>query len=250
MKFRSLFILIFCLAHFIARTQCIDREKITYGGDWGFVDFVHACPTYNFTFGGDTSKNWNVLNDPIDIMQAPAKVLTLKKYVDNKIKEFAGDKFYSKVTFNSVEVVYGDKRQAFKDSGRQDLTLKYCKAKYFFYYEFKPDTFATFHLGIALDKNGKIISKFNFPSKDDYKTIDTSYSYCKLIDKARKVQPNIDPIKQISFEFGSKTKRFYWLILQDIINSKEGINYFNQVLIDAADLSMTKTSKGSVSIIY
>ena len=250
MTVRSLFILTFYLTHFTAWTQCIDRKKITYGGDWGFVDFVHRCPMYNFAFGGDTSKNWNVLNDPIDITQAPTKVLTLKKYVDNKIREFGGDAFYSKVSFSSVEVVYADKLKAFIDSGRHDVTLKYCKAKYFFYYEFKPDTIATFHIGIALDNSGKIISKFNFPSKDNYKIVDTNYSYCKLIDVARKVQPNLDPIKQISLEFDKKAKRFYWLIQQDIVNSKEGINYFNQVFIDAADFSMTKTSKGSVSIIY
>jgi hypothetical protein len=250
MTFRSLFILTFCVTQFTAFSQCIDRDKITYGGDWGFVEFVHRCPMYNFTFGGDTSKNWNVLNDPIDIMQAPSKVLTLKKYVDNKIKEFAGDKFYSKVSFTSVEVVYGDKLQAFIDSGRQDVTLKYCKAKYFFYYEFKPDTIATFHIGIALDNEGKIISKLNFPSKDNYKPVDTDYSYCKLIDIARKVQPNIDPIKQISIEYDTKLKKFYWLISQNIVNSKEGINYFNQVYIDAADLSKAAKSKASVSIIY
>jgi len=238
------------LTQFTAFSQCIDREKITYGGDWGFVDFIHRCPTYNFTFGGDTSKNWNVLDDPIEIMQAPTKVLTLKKHVDNKIKEFTGDKFYSKITFNSVEVVYADRLQAFIDSGRQDVTLKYCKAKYFFYYEFKPDNIATFHIGIALDNNGKIISKFNFPSRDKYKTVDTTFSYCKLIDKARQVQKNIDPIKEIKLEFDAKTKRFYWLISQDIVNSKEGINYFNQVYIDAADLSKARTSKASVRIIY
>ena len=238
------------MTHFSALTQCIDREKITYGGDWHFVNYIHRCPTYNFAFGGDTSKNWNVLDDPIDIMLAPAKVLILKKYVDNKIKEFAGDKFYSKVSFNSVEVVYADKLKAFIDSGRQDVTLKYCKAKYFLYYEFKPDTIATFHIGIALDNSGKIISNFNFPSKDNYKAIDTNYSYCKLIDIARKVQPNIDPIKQISVEYDTKLKRFYWLISQDIVNSKEGTNYFNQVYIDAADLSKVTTSKASVRIVY
>jgi hypothetical protein len=238
------------VTQFTGFSQCIDRDKITYGGAWGFVNFIHRCPTYNFTFGGDTSKNWNVLGDPIDIMQAPTKVMTLKKYVDNKIREFAGDKFYSKVTFNSVEVVYPNKLQAFKDSGRQDVTLKYCKAKYFFYYEFKPDTIATFHIGIALDNSGKIISKFNFPSKNHYKAVDTNYSYCQLIDIARKVQANIDPIKQISIEYDTKAKRFYWLVLQDIVNSKQGINYFNQVYIDASDLSKVTTSKGSVRIIY
>ncbi|MEI9943086.1 MAG: hypothetical protein WDN26_02605 [Chitinophagaceae bacterium] len=216
----------------------------------GFVDFIHRCPIYNFSIGGDTSKNWNVLGDPIDIMQAPAKALILKKNVGNKIKEFSGDKFYSRVTFNSVEIVYTDRLQAFIDSGRQDVTLKYCKAKFFFYYEFKPDTIATFHIGVALDNNGKIISKFNFPSKEEYKIIDTNYSYCKLIDKARSVQKNIDPIKEINLQYDAKSKKFYWLITQDIVNSKEGINYFNQVYIDATNLSKAKTLRASVNIIY
>jgi hypothetical protein len=250
MTFRSLFILIFCVTRLTVFSQCIDREKITYGGDWGFVDFIHRYPTYNFTFGGDTSKNWNVLDDPIDIVQAPAKVLSLKKVVDNKIKEFAGEKFYSKVTFNSVEVVYADRLKAFIDSGRQDVTLKYCKAKYFFYYEFKPDTIATFHIGIALDKNGNILSEFNFPTKNNYKSIDTTFTYCKLVEVARQVQRNIDPIKEIKLEYNSKTKRFYWLISQGLVNEKEGLNYFNQVYIDANNLTKATTSKASVSVIY
>ena len=233
-----------------ASSQCIDRQKITYGGDWGFVDFIFRCPTYNFAFGGDTSKNWNVLDAPIDILQAPEKVLTYKKHIDKKIKEYSGDVFFSKVSFNSVEVVYSNKLQEFVDSGRQDVTLKYCRAKYFFYYEFKPDSIAIFHIGIAVDKTGKIISKFRFPSKDQYKRIDTTFSYCKLIDKARQVQKNIDPIKDISLQLDHKSHRFYWLVSQDLVNSKEGLNYFNQVYIDAADLSKAKTSKSILHIVY
>jgi len=231
-------------------SQCIDRKKISYGGDWGFVDFIHRCPTYNFTFGGDTSRNWNALADPIDIMQAPSEVLTLKKTIDDKIRDFAGELFFSKVFFNSVEIIYADRLKAFVDSGRQDVTLKYCKAKYFFYYEFKPDTIATYHIGIALDKNGNIINKFNFPSKDYYKSIDTTFTYCKLLEIARKVQQNIDPIEEISLEYNAKTKRFYWLLSQEVVDQKEGTNYFNQVYIDAFDLTKATTSRASVRVIY
>jgi len=250
MTFRFLFILVFCATTLAAASQCIDRQNITYGGDWGFVDFIHRCPTYNFTFGGDTARNWNVLNNPIDIMQAPARVLTLKNNVDYKIRKFAGDMFYSKVSFNSVEIVYPDKLQAFNDSGRQDVTLKYCKAKYFFYYEFKPDTISTYHIGVAVDTNGKIISKFNFPTKANYKPIDTTFTYCKLVDVARNTQRNIDPIKEIKLEYNSKTKRFYWLVSQALVNEKKGVNYFNQVHIDANNLKKTTTSKASVNVIH
>jgi len=231
-------------------SQCLDREKISYGGDWGFVDFIHRCPTYSFTYGGDTSRNWNTLTDPIDIMRAPPEVLRFKKIVDNKIRNFAGDIFFSKVIFNSVEVVYSDRLKTFVDSGRQDVTLKYCKAKYFFYYEFKPDKVATYHIGIALGKSGNIINRFNFPTKDDYKIIDTTFTYCKLLEIARKAQPNIDPIKEITLEYNSKTKRFYWLLSQDLSNEKEGVNYFNQVSIDASDLTKASISKGRLTIIY
>jgi len=231
-------------------SQCIDREKITYGGDWGFVDYIHLCPTYVFAFGGDTSVHWDVLRTPIDIRQAPKEVLSFKRKVDSAIQSFGGNKFFSRVKFESVEVVYPERLQEFRDSGRQDVTLKYYRAKYLFYYKFNPDTIATYHIGIALSKNGKILSKFHFPSKASYHPIDTTFSYCKLINIAKKAQKNIEPIESIKLEFDSKTKRFYWLVTQSLVNEKEGLNYYNQVLIDAADLSKTKTQRGAVSVIY
>jgi hypothetical protein len=250
MTLRTSFLLTFIVTCLTTFGQCIDREKIAYGGDWGFVNFIHRCPTYNFAFGGDTSKNWNVLTDPIDILQAPKEVLSLKQKVESKIREFAGQDFCSKLNFNSIEVVYPEMLQTFRDNGRQDVTLKYCKARYFFYYEFKPDTLATYHIGIALDNKGNIISKFNFPSKEDYQAIDTSFSYCRIVDIARRTQKGIDPIKEVKLEFDDKTKRFYWLVTQALVDTKQGLNYFHQVFIDAADLSKVKTSKGSVSVVY
>ncbi len=242
----SILILFSFLTHLTTFAQCIDKAKITYGGDWGFVDFIHLCPTYNFAFDGDTSKNWNVLTDHIDIKQAPSEVLLFKQRVEKKIVEYSGANFFSKIRFNSVAVVYADKL----DGGRQNVTLKYCKAKYFFYYKFRIDTFSTYHIGIALDKKGEIISKFNFPSKTNYSPIDEKFDYCKLIDIARKSQPKIDPIKDIKLEFDKETNRFYWLLTQEIVNKKEGINYFNQVQIDASDLNITKNITGSVYTLY
>ena len=243
-------VLFIFLTHLTTFAQCIEKEKITYGGDWGFVDFIHLCPTYNFSVNGDTSKTWNVLADPIDIKQAPPEVLLYKQKVEKTIKEYSGTDFFSKIKFNSVEVVYSDKLKHFKNSGRQDVTLKYCKAKYFFYYEFKPDTLSTYHIGIALDEKGNIISKFNFPSRSNYIPIDEKFDYCKLLDIGRKVQPKIDPIEDIKLEFDTETNRFYWLLTQEIVDSKEGINYFNQVKIDASDLNITKNITGSARIIY
>ena len=229
-------------------SQCIDREKIKYGGDYGFVDYIHRCPTYNFAFGGDTSRFWNVLDDPIDITQSPKEVIPLKQKIEEKIKTYCGDTFFKNLKFSSVEVVYKDKLKEFRDSGRQDVTLKYCKAKYFFYYEFKPDTLATYLIGIAVDRKGMIMNRFNFPSKDEFKFIDNNISICKLVEIARKTQPQIDPIKEITFEYDEIEKRFYWLVSQEIQNIKEGKNNFKQVVIDASDLTRTKAIIGSALI--
>ncbi len=228
--------------------QCVEREKISYGGEYGFVDFIHLCPTYNFSYEGDTSKDWNVLTDPININQAPKKVLIFKNQIEKNIRDYSGDDFYSKLHFNSVEVVYENKLKKFKKSGRQNVTLKYCKAKYFYYYKLKIDTLSTYLIGVALNKKGKIISKFHFPDKQNYAPINTNY--CKLIEIAKKSQPQIEPIEDIKLAYDEKTKRFYWQITQEIVNSKEGINYFNQVIIDASDLTKTKNIIGNVNIVY
>jgi len=239
---------IFLLIHLVFFAQCIERKKISYGGDYGFVDFIHLCPTYNFAFGGDTSKNWNVLTAPIDISQAPKEVLLFKDDIEKKIIEYSGNDFFEKIKFNSVEVVYKNKLKEFKKSGRQDVTLKYCKAKYFYYYEFKIDSLSSYHIGIALNDKGKIISKFSFPSKDNYVPVDSSFNYCKLIQIAKKSQPLIEPIKDIKLDYDEELKRFYWQITQEIVNIKEGKNNFNQVIIDASDLNKTKNIIGETYI--
>lgn len=247
---RALLLMFLVVNGLFSFSQCIDKDKITYGGDWGDTEYIHRCPTYSFAYGGDTSQNWNVLTDPIDIFQAPKSVRQLKPYLDSKIKEYAGDKFFSKVRFNEVEVVYPNRLKAFLDSGRQNVTLKYCKAKYLFYYDFMPDSLMPYHIGIAVSPAGKIISKFNFPSKKDYKAIDTTFTYCQLIDIANKVKPDIEPIEEIQFQFHDNTKRFYWLVIAKIKNEKQGLNYFYQVEVDASDLKKAKLIRAKTYIDY
>ena len=65
------------------------------------------------------------------------------------------------VKFNEVEVVYPNKLKAFIDSGRQDVTLKFCKAKYLFYYDFMPDTI----LELQLTQQAKLLVNLPFLQK-------------------------------------------------------------------------------------
>ena len=234
----------------MASAQCIDKEKITYGGDWEFTEYVHRCPMYQFVYGGTESKEWGVLNNPISMSQAPAIVLQLKLRVEDSIRRYAGAKFYQQLHFNAVEMVVPEQLSHFKKEGRQDVTLEYCKAKYFFYYEFKPDSLATVHYSVAVDKHNKIISSFKFPKASEYRPIDLSFSYCQLLRIAEQAQPNIKPVQTIRMEYDSEEKRFYWLISQEIIDQHAGKNHYNQVLIDAADLTKTRKSQGEAHISY
>jgi hypothetical protein len=233
-----------------ATAQCIDKEKITYGGDWEFTDYVHRCPMYQFAYGGTESKEWGVLNDPISMSQAPAIILQVKKQVEDSIWRYAGTKFYQQLHFNAVEMVVPEQLSHFKKEGRQDVTLEFCKAKYFFYYEFKPDSLATVHYSVAVDKRNKIISPFKFPRASEYKPINLSFSYCQLLRIAEQAQPAIKPVDTIRMEYDGKEKRFYWLVSQQIVNQHEGINHYNQVLIDAADLTRTRRRQGEARIVY
>jgi hypothetical protein len=247
---KTITVLLTIFIQYTAYAQCIDKEKIQYGGDYGHTKYIHLCPTYSFAFGGDTTKSWNILGNPISIQQAPANVLKYKRKVDDAIKAYAGNRFCSDLHFQSVDVVYPERLQAFKDSGRWEVTLKHYKAKYLYYYEFEPDTASSYLIGVAVSKDGRIISPFNFPSKKEYKPIDKAFTYCKLIDIATKVQKHIDPIESIKFEYDTKRKRFYWRISQEVVNSHEGLNHLNQVFIDAADLTKTRNFTSHVSIIY
>lgn len=231
-------------------SKCISVDKLKYGGGYSYTNYIWNCPTYSFAYGGDTSKNWNALDDAIDIKQAPPKVIELKNKIDHIIRAYAGSSFYALVKFNSVDVVYPDKLQALTDSGRTGLTLKHCKAKYLFDYHFGPDTAKPYLFSVAVNKYGKIISPFPFPPKRYYKPIDKTFTYCRLIAIARKVQKNIDPIDEISLQYNKKSKRFYWLVAQAIPDDHEGLVHNNEVMIDAADLSKVKKTKGEASVVY
>lgn len=183
-------------------------------------------------------------------MQAPKEVFVFKTQIENEIKNYSGDALLTKLVFKSVEVVYKDKLKTFKEKGRQNLTLEFCKAKYFYYYELELDSISTYLIGVALDNKGKRLSEYHLPNKSNYVPINTNYDYCKLIEIAKKAQPSIEPIRDIKLDYDEESKRFYWQITQEIVNRKEGINYFNQVIIDASDFSKTKNKIGNVNIVY
>jgi hypothetical protein len=227
---------------------CLEDKKVRYGGDFKAHNYTYFCPAYQFAYDGDVSKSWNILN-PIDIRQVATTLLPVKKKVEQQIRDYAGNALFSKLRFSSADVVYTDSINKF--AGRvPEVDMKFCKAKYYFYYTLQADAQAVFNIGFAANKQGFIISPFDIPAKRDYAAIDTTLNVCRILAIARKYNPKIDPIAEVTFDYDSKSKRFYWLVSQKIINSHEGANTFNQVKIDAARPSKVEKLKGEVTISY
>jgi hypothetical protein len=227
-------------------SQCIEKDKIKYGGDWA-EDDLYYFPTYHFSYNGNTSKKWGVLNDLIDIRQVENYILPIKVIVEKQIREYSGDLFFTRLKFNSVAIAYPDSIEKFAER-HPSCDIQSCKYKYFFYYEFLADNDATYNIGIGADKDGKIISRLNFPNKSEYQSIDTTLTVCKVINLARQIDKKIDSIEGITFEYNLKTKRFYWLISQEVSEKKPGKNKYDQVIIDAADSTRIDKKNGELFI--
>jgi hypothetical protein len=231
------------LAHLAIFSQCIEKDKIRFGVD-DFSDFQSFYPTYRFSYVGvKSSTNGKLLYGATDIKKAPKEVLIFKDKIENEIKNYSGNDLYSKLVFESVRVLNEEKLKTFTEKEKQNFIKKCSKVKYCYYYELKLDTVSTYIIVVALDKNGKRISKYHFPNKSNYAPINADYDYCKLIEIAKKSQPLIEPVESIKLDYDDKSQRFYWQLNQEIVNPKEGENYSNQVIIDASDMTKIKISR-------
>lgn len=230
--------------------QCIDRKKISWSEDGLFYNYGYLCPAYFFSFGGDTSKKWNIGFENVDIRQAPVNVLKFKKKVDQAIKNYAGGNFFKNLKFTNVEVCYPERLKFFKDSGAVLTTLAHYKCRYTYNYSFEPDSLTGYNICIGVTSSGQIVTPFIFPSKRSYKPIINSFTYCQLIGIAKQIQKNIEPIDKISFNYDKKKKLFYWLIAQEIVGVHKGSNNINEVLIDASDFSKVRKIKSAVFVSF
>jgi len=244
MKF--LLILLFVFGAPMGFAQCPDEGKAWFGGDFGHHEFISFCPSYDFAEGGATATRWSILN-PIDIRQAAPAVLSMKQAVEQKIRAYAGESFFSRLSFSSVRVVYLDSIAQFSGFGA-GINLARCKCKYFLTYYFRPVSAATspkaaYCVGIAVDEQGTILSPFTFPSEQDYQPVEPTLTVCEVIARARQFAPKLGPIAEVRFEYDSSSKRFYWLVEQEVTSPKRGENIFTQIVIDAANPAQVKAQK-------
>jgi hypothetical protein len=232
-----------------AYSQCIEKDKISYGGDWSDYYYTFFCPTYEFSFDGDPSKTWNIVNDPIDINQVASKIFPVKKKVESQILKHSGQSFLQDLKFLFVQIVYPDSLEKFNDR-MPFCNMDSCKAKYFFYYNYSPIENANYHIGIAVNDKLEIVNEFNFPSKDYFKPIDKGLTMCKLIEISKKYKEQIEPIEEIKFEYNPQSQRFIWIISQGLVNENEGINKFNELIIDASNSANIEIKESEVVITY
>ncbi|WP_281616488.1 hypothetical protein [Flammeovirga sp. SubArs3] len=240
-----LILLIFSLNSF---SQCLEQNKISYGGNWNNYNYTYFCPIYTFSFGGDTSKTWNILN-PIDINKISSQILPIKKEVERQILSYSGKEFLQDLNFLSVEIVYPDSINKFS-CRRPQYNIDRCKAKYFFYYNYSPIENANYHIGIALNDSLEIVNELILPSKKEFRQIDKELTICKLINLSKRYKNQIEPIEKIKFEYDVKTKRFVWILSQGLIDKKEGINKYNEMIINASDSEKIEFRVSNVIITY
>lgn len=226
-------LILLLILSFNAHSQCVGEEKLTYGGDWDFYQYIFFCPTYDFAFDGDTARQWSILN-PIDINQIKDEIFPIKSKIESQILDFSGKEFFEDLNFVNVEVAFPDSIDKF--SGRMpSVIMDSCRAKYFFYYKFIPIENVHYNIGIAVNEQGEILNSFNFPAKKDYKIIDKEMTICEILEITKKYKKQIEPIEDIKLHYNEKDKKFYWLVSQGIKERKEGIHYYNELLIDASN---------------
>jgi hypothetical protein len=73
---------------------------------------------------------------------------------------------------------------------------------------------------------------------------------CKLIEISRGFKEQIEPIVKIRLDYNTKSKRFLWIISQGLVNEKEGLNKFNELIIDASNYEKTEIKEREVMIVY
>jgi hypothetical protein len=243
------FLFIFLISSIQSFGQC-DDSTISISGSYDFDinKYNDYCPRFVFAKDGDTSKTWNHYFLPIDISQAPAIVSTLKTRVENRIAAYSGRAFLLRLKFDEVQITYLDSFRKFSEDIVSPFSYCDCKAKYVFYFSYWPDSLVFYRFSISLDQNGKVVSAFNFPSKLQYRKIDASFTYCKLIRLARKLKPGMDSVESIVFDYDKKSRRFIWKIFPIARNLKTGSNLTYYVEIDAAELTRKRLRKSMLEV--
>jgi hypothetical protein len=255
-----------------AFSQCIDKKLVKEGLQ--FTNYIHPrfssdntpySTVYTFYPNGEVYNAGHALvKNTIDIKQAAANASKYKYRVDNAIKVYASKRFFSELRFQSVSVEYPEpdwipdsvleNSTLYKeDSVLRKLHKLAIKTKdnytYCYTYEFKADSLSSYPFNLVVDKYGRVIRHFYFPSKNQYKPLNKHFTYCQLINIARKSQKHIDTIESIQLSYNTSEKRFYWVISQHIADThQDGSYHFNVVQIDAANLSKVKRTMGTLMV--
>lgn len=234
------------LSIFQIQAQCLAESKVKIGGSYQSDLFIDPCPYYNyFVDAEESSTGYHYSNRPMTMV--PNGFAEIKKNLEALLVTKVGEELVSKLKFKGVSISAYDSIRKF-ESRYPVVDMAKCMTKYFFYYDFQPTAGVNFCVGIALNDYQQIISPLPFPETEEKLAIDYSLNVCKVLQIAKETETKFEPVDFVSFEFDPDKKEFFWVVRQQIINPKKGVNEYNQILIEARDASQVVSYRRTVYI--
>ncbi|MGG5507879.1 MULTISPECIES: hypothetical protein [unclassified Myroides] len=226
--------------------QCLDESKVKIGGSYQSDLFIDPCPYYNYFVDAEkSSTGYHYSNRPIDLV--PTGFAEIKKNLEDLLVKKVGEEMVSKLKFKGVSISVYDSIRKF-EARYPVVDMSKCMTKYFFYYDFEPAEGVSYCLGIALDDYQQLISPLLLPETEEKLALDYSLDVCKILQIAKATETKFEPVDFVSFEFDPDKKEFFWVVRQQIINPKKGVNEYNQILIEARDATQVVSYRRTVYI--
>jgi len=228
------------------QAQCLDKNKVKIGGSYQSDLFIDACPYYNYFVDAEkSSTGYHYGNRPIALV--PEGFSTVKKNLEDLLVTKVGADMVSKLKFKGVSISAYDSIRKF-ESRYPVVDMSKCLTKYFFYYDFEPVAGVSYCVGIALNDYQQIISPLQLPETAEKLALDYSLDLCKVLQIAKETGTKFEPIDFVSFEFDPDKKEFFWVVRQQIVKPKKGLNEYNQILIEARDATQVVSYRRTVYI--
>lgn len=239
-------VLVLFLSIIKIHAQCLNEKKVKIGGGYQSDLFIDTCPSYNYFVNAEkSSTGYHYNNRPIEL--APEGFATVKKNLEDLLVTKVGADIVSKLKFKGVSISAYDSIRKF-ESRYPRVDMSKCLTKYFFYYDFEPAEGVSYCVGIALNDYQQIISPLLLPETGEKLALDYSLNLCKILKIAKETETKFEPVDFVSFEFDTDKKEFFWVVRQQIVNPKKGLNEYNQILIEARDATQVVSYRRTVYI--
>ena len=236
-------ILIFILIASSAVAQCHDRDKLKFGGTMGTNSYIPSTSTIQY-FSYD-----------IDTLNYCCHINKIQKYADfilpktdKYIKQRAGIKFYNKLVFHDIMVIYHD-YSVIQNFDSLQYKLENCgRITYWLTYSYFQDSTIEYGFGIEFDSNGKKISKNLIPKISKNPKFMNIVGVCSAIELVKRQKTaQIDSIKSIELNYDEDINSFIWMV-EEAYPETEGAHEQDVLFINANTGKLYKTERNIIII--